>query len=157
MDQYKAILSDLTLDDESVELLIKNYSVLPDKIHKLHKAMQESLALSQFNIKEKSLAVAGITQGWLTTLFAEKAVLDRLQKRKVQLENDYANTFGDKGKPRFAVKEEAKSSVDVMQVIAAIESQELVVRYLEESLKIIRTHSYNIGNAVDIIKLEEGR
>ena len=144
------------LSDECVNLMDQNRKHLPPKLMQLHNSITESLQLTDFNIQEKALASANVAHGWVTTLFAEQALLTKMEKKKEQWEEEYINKYGqiDPNKPRFVVKDEMQKSDDLKKINVAIEEQSECVRYLNECIKIIKNQQWDIRNVTEIMKLE---
>lgn len=143
------------LSDDCVSLMNENRKHLSPKIMKLHDSITESLQLNDFNIQEKALASANIAHGWVTTLFAEQALLSKMEKKEEEFREEYLKKYGKPDIPKFRTEDEMEKSDAWKKIQNAIEDQKECVRYLNECIKIIKQQQWDIRNVTEILKLEK--
>ncbi len=143
------------LSDASVDILKSNYeSVLPDKMQKLHQALIESLDLSEFNIQERSMAASRIALTWVTKHHTEQHVLKKLENKLDTLQDAYVEQYGGDHVPKYVTIAAAEKDVSIKKLKDAIDIQADVVRYLAETVKIIKENPWSIKNAISIMQME---
>jgi hypothetical protein len=155
MENDKDLRNIDVLSDETNQQMNKNRNKLPARIMKLHDAVAESLLLDDFNLQEKSLVSANIAHGWVTTLFAEQAVLKKLEDKETELKEAYEAKYGKPDIPRFQTMKEMNNNKQIKTMAKAVEEQAEIVRYLSEVIKIIKQNQWDIKNAINILQLEK--
>jgi hypothetical protein len=141
--------------NETNNELTKNRKMLPKRILKLHDAIRESLELNDLNIADKSMIAPQIIHGWLTTLYSEQALLDKLEIKKDTVKEAWIKKHGENDGPRYISGQIAENECPELQKLnELIKEQREIVRYLTESVKVMKDLQWNIKNAVNIMQME---
>lgn len=142
------------MDENLNKVFEESEKKLGTKLLKINTAVKEALALTDLNIKEKSMVAPSIHHGFINTLFAERRVLSALEKLKEQKEQEYLEKYGKKDVPKFKTQMEIAKMEEMMKIDDRICEQKEIIRYLEEVCKIMSNYGFAIKNTVDLLKLE---
>lgn len=139
---------------EQKEFLEKNFGFLPKKILEYHNSIKDVLSLNDMNIMEKSLVASELHLGFLTAYYAEQGILKKLEESKLAKENEYMAKYGKDDVPKFKTTHMFELTEENKNLSSAIETQKMVLRYLNDALDVLGKFSFNIKNAVELIKRE---
>jgi hypothetical protein len=153
-DEEKSEIVDDIINEEQQKILKENRKYLPDKILKYHDIIQELLKLDDFNLKDKALASSSIHHTLLTSLYSEQEVLNRLELKLEQKEEEYIKKHGLENKPKYKSNKVIENEKELIKLRRSIDNQSKVVRYLNESVKIMSQYGFSVKNAVEMVKLE---
>lgn len=127
---------------------------LPKRVIELEQELVKDLALNEVILKEKSLSVPGIRSKWNLCYNAEKSYLNKLEKLKDKLIEEYTKNHGEIGKPKFITDREAAATEQLQKLNDGINTQKEVIRFLDGVMEIMRNFGYDVKNCVDLVKLE---
>ena len=142
------------MEEVKENLLAVNYKHLPERLLKLHQYTSESLQLNDLNIREKAMVASQLAQSILTSYYAEKSLLSKLQTLLKIKESEYRERYGKENVPRHHIQAELDKVQDIKDIKGKIDECGMVVEYLRDLLPIFKAHSYNIKNACDLIGFE---
>ena len=117
--------------------------------------IEKDLKIDQFNIHNKVNDIPSLKHYWVAKLIESKIELKNLQKKKNQLikkVNESAEV-GIHFSTHTAKTLMAKSPV-INEINEEIEEMELIIEYLEKAEKIFSSTTYDIKNAIELMKME---
>ena len=117
--------------------------------------IEKDLKIDQFNIHNKVNDIPSLKHYWVAKLIESKIELKNLQKKKNQLikkVNESAEV-GIHFSAQTAKTLMAKSPV-ISEINEEIEEMELIIEYLEKAEKIFSSTTYDIKNAIELMKME---
>lgn len=117
--------------------------------------IEKDLKIDQFNIHNKVNDIPSLKHYWVAKLIESKIELKNLQKKKNQLikkVNESAEV-GIHFSAQTAKTLMAKSPV-ISKINEDIEEMELIIEYLEKAEKIFSSTTYDIKNAIELMKME---
>lgn len=117
--------------------------------------IEKDLKIDQFNIHNKVNDIPSLKHYWVAKLIESKIELKNLQKKKNQLikkVNESAEV-GIHFSSQTAKNLMAKSPV-IIEINEEIEEMELIIEYLEKAEKIFSSTTYDIKNAIELMKME---
>jgi hypothetical protein len=141
-DEIKALFTDAEVN-------------LTKKLQKINESVKEALALTDLNIMEKALVAPSLHHGFINCLFAERAILTKLEKKKEQVKKEYLERYGQMDIPKYQIQGEIDKLDDMKKLEEAIDMQKEVIRYLEEVCKILSGFGFSIKNSVDLLKISQ--
>lgn len=126
-----------------------------EKFQKYKEAIEKDLKLDQFNIHNKVNEIPSLKHYWVGKLIESKIELKQLQRKKNELikKVNEAEEIGLKLSINEAKKALAKSPV-LAEINENIEDLEMVIEYLEKVEKIFSSTTYDIKNAIELMKME---
>lgn len=127
---------------------------LPLRLIEFKKEFVNDVELKELNISQRTLATPALKTKWLMIYLEEKNMLKKLRDKKKDLSEKYINEHGKPGVPRIVTEKALERSNELIQLDDIIFQQSLVVEFLENTLKIITSYTYDIKNAIEIIKVE---
>lgn len=130
------------------------YANLDDKILKYHKNITMLLELNKFNIQEKALVAPGLSQSVLTSVFAEQRLLEKMEAAREKKKEELFGKLKKDNVPHFKTEMEINETATLKEFDKAIKTQKDLVRYLQESFKIVSNFGFAVKNSIDVIKLE---
>lgn len=144
------------LDTNSLqELFLEAEKHLSNKILKYNVAIKEALSLNDMNIQEKAMVASSLHHGFINCLFAERNILEELESKKDIIEEALLAKFGKENIPRYESKELLSKNEDIKKLYLAISNQKKIIMYLENVCDIVKTYSFNIKNATELLKLSK--
>ena len=117
--------------------------------------IEKDLKIDQFNIHNKVNDIPSLKHYWVAKLIESKIELKNLQKKKNQLikkVNESAEV-GIHFSAQTAKTLMSKSPV-ISEINEEIEEMELIIEYLEKAEKIFSSTTYDIKNAIELMKME---
>lgn len=119
-------------------------------------AIEKDLKIDQFNIHSKVNEIPSLKHFWVGKLIESKIELKNLQRKKSDLIKKVQSSadVGIKLSLQSTKEMLAKSPV-VAEINEEIEELELVIEYLEKAEKIFSSTTYDIKNAIELMKLEQ--
>jgi hypothetical protein len=125
------------------------------RLDKFHSELMDDVKLLEQNLHDRTLGAPAIKTKWIRISFEEKKLLKRLHEHKKVKVAEYITAHGQKDIPKLKTDAEAVKSNEVQKITAAIETQQEVVDYLEQIIKVVLSNfSFDIKNSLDIVKLE---
>lgn len=142
------------MTEEETKIEIKEISGNPD-MNRYVKELHDDMALSQMNLKEKSLMVSSIRTKWLNYYFLEKNNLKRIKNKKDEILREKINTSTPKSMlplkntDKLSQEDERLQKLDYMSEIVRSN-----IDFLERAMNILNDFPFTIKNSIDILKLE---
>lgn len=143
-----------------------NESLLPSKLERYMKEFQDDMLLNEGNIHEKTLSRSSIAAKWARYSYEEerykKEVLQKIDTLKESLmqklyekkKDDLINQRVSEMKIKMDVEKLMKNSSQYLKIKEELENQDDVIRFMIEAKQIISSFSFDIKNAIEILKLE---
>ena len=118
-------------------------------------AVEKDLKIDQFNIHNKVNDIPSLKHYWVAKLIESKIELKKLQKKKSELIKKVTETEDIGLKLSYDSKNKllAKSPI-VAEINEQIEEMELIIEYLEKTEKIFSSTTYDLKNAIELMKME---
>ena len=126
-----------------------------DKFLKYKEAIEKDLKIDQFNIHNKVNDIPSLKHYWVAKLIEAKIEIKQLEKKKKDLikkVNESAEV-GLKLSTTSMNNVIAKSPV-IAEINEQIEELELIIEYLEKAEKIFNSTTYDLKNAIELMKME---
>lgn len=119
-------------------------------------AIEKDLKIDQFNIHSKVNEIPSLKHYWVGKLIESKIELKNLQRKKNDLIKKVQSSadIGIKLSVH-STKEMISKSPIIAEINEEIEEMELVIEYLEKAEKIFSSTTYDIKNAIELMKLEQ--
>ena len=136
------------------EQLDATQKFLSPTIMELHKSVQESLNLTDFNISEQAMVASTIHHSYLTLLYQHKALKKKLEEALDQKEEQYVNRYAKAGIPKYKTESEFKALAQTKLLRTKIDDETEIISYLYDVCKILKQHGFNIKNICDLMKLD---
>lgn len=128
-----------------------------DKLQEYISELKEDAVINELNIKEKSLLLPGLKAKWVSRLINHKNTLNSLERNKRRLIKNLIPQVKESMPVRLSdsvIKESAESTVEVQKINNDIESEKILVDFLEKAEKTISSYSFDISNIIKIMQLE---
>lgn len=126
------------------------------KFEAYKEAIEKDLKIDQFNIHDKINQIPSLKHYWVGKLIESKIELKTLHKKKEEIiKKVQSSAEADLKLSVGSVKEMISKSTVIKEINDEIEELELVVEYLEKVEKIFNSTTYDIKNAIEIMKLEQ--
>lgn len=126
-----------------------------DKFLKYKEAIEKDLKIDQFNIHNKVNDIPSLKHYWVAKLIEAKIEIKQLEKKKKDLikkVNESAEV-GLKLSTASMNSVIAKSPV-IAEINEQVEELELIIEYLEKAEKIFNSTTYDLKNAIELMKME---
>ena len=126
-----------------------------DKFLKYKEAIEKDLKIDQFNIHNKVKDIPSLKHYWVAKLIESKIEIKQLEKKKKDLikkVNESAEV-GLKLSTASMNNVISKSPV-IAEINEQIEELELIIEYLEKAEKIFNSTTYDLKNAIELMKME---
>lgn len=127
-----------------------------EKFLKYKEAIENDLKIDQFNIHNKVNEIPSLKHFWVAKLIESKIELKKLQKKKNELLKKVRESqqIGLKLSVSSLKEMEEKSPV-LNEINEQIEEMELIVEYLEKTEKVFSSTTYDLKNAIELMKMEQ--
>ena len=127
-----------------------------EKFLKYKEAIEKDLKIDQFNIHNKVNEIPSLKHFWVAKLIESKIELKNLQRKKSELIKKVKESqqIGLKLSISSLKEIEEKSPV-LHEINEQIEEMELVVEYLEKAEKVFSSTTYDLKNAIELMKMEQ--
>ena len=124
------------------------------KIFKYMESLDEVIYFNDFSLEDRAKASIGIQQGFVNCLFKERSLLTRLKDMKEKIEEELRGKFKT-GEDRFKTPLRAMYDTDerLIKLNKAINEQNEVVLFLDQSIENLKQYTYSIKNVVEYKKL----
>lgn len=126
-----------------------------DKFLKYKEAIEKDLKIDQFNIHNKVNDIPSLKHYWVAKLIEAKIEIKQLEKKKKDLIKK-VNESAEVGLKLSSTSMNnviAKSPV-IAEINEQIEELELIIEYLEKAEKIFNSTTYDLKNAIELMKME---
>ena len=123
---------------------------------KYKEAIERDLKIDQFNIHNKVNDIPSLKHFWVAKLIEAKIEIKKLQRKKTDLikKVNESQDVGIKLSTSSMNSVIAKSPV-IAEINEQIEELELIVEYLEKAEKIFNSTTYDLKNAIELMKMEQ--
>lgn len=123
---------------------------------KYKEAIERDLKIDQFNIHNKVNDIPSLKHFWVAKLIESKIEIKKLQRKKTDLikKVNESQDVGIKLSTSSMNNVIAKSPV-IAEINEQIEELELIVEYLEKAEKIFNSTTYDLKNAIELMKMEQ--
>jgi len=135
--------------------MIDNLHTLNQYVSKYFDELQNDTILTIANIRNRALELPGLKVKWLKYYHIEDRRKKAIETKIEEIEKKYILANGEKGKPKLLLANEAKSLEQIKTLSQALDIQKDVIRALDGANEIMRTFSYDISNAKELLKLEQ--
>lgn len=127
-----------------------------EKFIRYKEAIEKDLKIDQFNIHNKVNEIPSLKHFWVAKLIESKIELKNLQRKKSELLKKVRESqqVGLKLSVSSLKEIEEKSPV-LHEINEQIEEMELVVEYLEKAEKVFSSTTYDLKNAIELMKMEQ--
>jgi hypothetical protein len=127
-----------------------------EKFVRYKEAIEKDLKIDQFNIHNKVNEIPSLKHFWVAKLIESKIELKKLQKKKNELLKKVRESqqIGLKLSVSSLKEMEEKSPV-LNEINEQIEEMELIVEYLEKTEKVFSSTTYDLKNAIELMKMEQ--
>lgn len=126
-----------------------------EKFIKYKEAIEKDLKIDQFNIHNKVNDIPSLKHYWVGKLIEAKIELKKLQQKKNELIKKVKEN--QEVALKFSVssmKELVEKSPVLNEINEQIEENELIIEYLEKVEKIFSSTTYDLKNAIELMKME---
>lgn len=132
-----------------------------DKFQELKKKVEIDLTIDETNAAEKSLKFSSLYNFYLALYIQELRILKRISTEKDKLFGDkyHFYKFGNFDYKLDSAKEietYVRSDTDFYNKCLEYQNQEIVVKYLEETLTNLNNTNYRIKNYIELYKIKFG-
>lgn len=127
------------------------------KLEKLYNEAQEDFKLTQLNLSEKTKEMPTIKNKWIFLYTMEQKRLAKMEEaRDTMIEMFVQANSGQRG-GEFKAKLDATKQEDILALENKISNQKDVIRFLDLIMQNqIKTITWDVKNAIDHLKLEQG-
>lgn len=127
-----------------------------EKFVRYKEAIEKDLKIDQFNIHNKVNEIPSLKHFWVSKLIESKIELKNLQRKKAELLKKVRESqqVGLKLSVSSLKEMEEKSPV-LHEINEHIEEMELIVEYLEKTEKVFSSTTYDLKNAIELMKMEQ--
>jgi len=126
------------------------------ELNKYLKELDSDLALTKFNIREKSLMISSYRAKWLSYYYAEKENLSRINaakqkvlKQKVGESKNIDSVLRMKSEDKLAESDATVQKLDVLKKVTQDN-----IDFLERALNAVDSFAWDIKNVIEVCKLE---
>ena len=128
-----------------------------EQIQKYKAELDSDVSLDEINIKEVQLRLPGIKHKWVNRLILHKMQLRSLEREKRDIMSQLSTRL--KAESVVAVSDATISRMidntdELVNLNRKIEDQKVFIEYLEKIEKILSSTTFDIKNAVELIKME---
>ena len=125
------------------------------RLDKFHDELMADIKLSELNLHDRTLGAASIKTKWIRMGFEERKLLKKLIAHKKVKTDEYIAMHGRNGVPKLKTESEGVRSEAIQRIVNAIGTQQEVVDYIEQVIKVVlSSFSFDIKNSIDIVKIE---
>ena len=129
-------------------------------IEQYQEELQKDMHIDELNVTQAAYILPAIKHKWVARLINAKIKINKLEKFKKELKDKMIGEFKENN-PKMtliAIDRTIDTNADYKKNIAAaeeeIETQKIVVLYLEKVENIFKNMTYDIKNIIDLNKLE---
>lgn len=127
-----------------------------DTFIKYKEAIEADLKIDPFNIHNKVNEIPSLKHFWVGKLIESKINLKNLQRKKADLIKKVKESAQVGIKLSLSsIKEMEEKSPILAEINEEIEETELIIEYLEKVEKIFSSTSYDLKNAIELMKMEQ--
>lgn len=127
-----------------------------EKFLKYKEAIENNLKIDQFNIHNKVNEIPSLKHFWVAKLIESKIELKNLQRKKSELLKKVRESQQVGLKLSISsLKEIEEKSPILHEINEQIEEMELIIEYLEKTEKIFSSTTYDLKNAIELMKMEQ--
>lgn len=127
-----------------------------EKFIKYKEAIEKDLKIDQFNIHNKVNDIPSLKHYWVGKLIESKIELKKLQQKKFELIKKVKENQEVALKLSVSsMKELVEKSPVLTEINEQIEENELIIEYLEKVEKIFSSTTYDLKNAIELMKMEQ--
>ena len=126
-----------------------------EKFIKYKEAIEKDLKIDQFNIHNKVNDIPSLKHYWVGKLIESKIELKKVQQKKNELIKKIKENQNIGLKLSMSsMKEIVEKSPVLTEINEQIEENELIIEYLEKVEKIFSSTTYDLKNAIELMKME---
>ena len=127
-----------------------------EKFVNYKEAIEKDLKIDQFNIHNKINEIPSLKHYWVAKLIESKIELKQLQRKKSELIKKVQSStdVGIRISTQSAKEMLSKSPV-IAEINDEIEELELIIEYLEKAEKIFSSTTFDLKNAIELMKMEQ--
>lgn len=129
-------------------------------IEQYQEELQKDMHIDELNVTQAAYLLPAIKHKWVARLINAKIKINKLEKFKKELKDKTIDEFKENN-PKMtliAIDRTIDTNADYRKSIAKaeeeIETQKIVVLYLEKIENIFKNMTYDIKNIIDLSKLE---
>jgi hypothetical protein len=127
-----------------------------EKFLKYKESIENDLKIDQFNIHNKVNEIPSLKHFWVAKLIESKIELKNLQRKKSELLKKVRESQQVGLKLSISsLKEIEEKSPILHEINEQIEEMELIIEYLEKTEKIFSSTTYDLKNAIELMKMEQ--
>lgn len=127
-----------------------------EKFIKYKEAIEKDLKIDQFNIHNKVNDIPSLKHYWVGKLIESKIELKKLQQKKFELIKKVKENQEVALKLSVSsMKELVEKSPILTEINEQIDENELIIEYLEKVEKIFSSTTYDLKNAIELMKMEQ--
>lgn len=127
-----------------------------EKFINYKESIEKDLKIDQFNIHNKVNEIPSLKHFWVAKLIESKIELKKLHKKKNELIKKVRESQQVGLKLSISsLKEMEEKSPVLSEINEQIEEMELIVEYLEKTEKVFSSTTYDLKNAIELMKMEQ--
>ncbi len=142
--------------------------LLPKRLDHFMNEFSEDLTLNETNIHDKTMLRASLAAKWCRYEYEEKRYKEKITEKIDKLKNDIALEIFEKKKQAVVSKMITESMIKIetervvkldvryLDLKDELADQDEIIRFIAEAKQIISQFGYDIKNALDVLKLENG-
>lgn len=122
------------------------------------KDIAEDLKIDDFNVKQVQLTAPGKKHFWVARLIKHKIEIEKLKKERFKLKKDLMEAAMEACPVTLkmnTLEKTVNESDAIVNLDFKIRELELIIELLEKTEKIFASLTYDIGNIVKIMTLEQ--
>jgi hypothetical protein len=136
-------------------LFENNKQFLTEKFIKIKDSIDHLMRIDDQNILELAKIAPYVHTNLIAVMYSEKNILIKLKKKKTLMEQEYLSKTGNSNLNKWQTEKVVNELADIKDINQKIENQEIIVSYLEDSVKVLSNFGFNIKNCVELYKLEK--
>ena len=142
--------------------------VLPKRLDYFMNELSSDLTLNETNIHDKTLLRASLAAKWCRYEYEEKRYKEKIADQIDALKNSIAMEIFEKKKQgmigktitesmiKIEAERTVKTNPQYLDLKDALSDQDDILRFISEAKQIVSQFGFDIKNAIDVLKLENG-
>lgn len=120
--------------------------------------LQEHCALDELNLKESQLKLPAHKHFWAGKCIMHKRDLTKLKRQREMIKKELVEKIAaepDVEISKMAIANKVNQLPEIQEIDREIEDMETLILYVEKAEQIFKSMSFDIGNLINIQKLEQ--
>lgn len=122
------------------------------------KEITSDLQIDEFNIKDVQMRLPARKHFWVARLINHKIELEKLKTKKEKLRKHLVQQLHDNTPVKMSIptlERSVDATDDIMNLNQQIRENELIIELLEKTERNFSSCTYDIGNIIKIMQLEQ--